>query len=129
MALSVPKGAKSAAVFLVEKSAARQRLSHRKQVELLGSLEDKCSVTMERDKVLNLLQESGRNKNIFFRDKCKDQKKKISSLRDTDALKIVIKEILLRSTTEYERKPKLRIGHFKKDWQGIFLKIMALIPN
>lgn len=129
MALSVPTGAKSAAVFLVEKSAARQRLSHRKQVELLGSLEDKCSVTMERDKVLNLLQESGRNKNIFFRDKCKDQKKKISSLRDTDALKIVIKEILLRSTTEYERKPKLRIGHFKKDWQGIFLKIMALIPN
>lgn len=128
MALSVPTGAKSAAVFLVEKSAARQRLSHRKQVELLGSLEDKCSVTMERDKVLNLLQESGRNKNIFFRDKCKDQKKKIS-LRDTDALKIVIKEILLRSTTEYERKPKLRIGHFKKDWQGIFLKIMALIPN
>lgn len=129
MALSVPTGAKSAAVFLVEKSAARQRLSHRKQVELLGSLEDKCSVTMERDKVLNLLQESGRNKNIFFRDKCKDQKKKISSLRDTDALKIVIKEILLRSTTEYERKSKLRIGHFKKDWQGIFLKIMALIAN
>lgn len=48
-------------------------------------------------------------------ERSKEKKKKISVPRETVALKIIIKAILLRSTSEYERKPKLRIGHFKKD--------------